>query len=54
MQSLCTVSDFEGDNEGVANFYEKELGIVKAKIASVKAAGIKAKIAALEEEMKAL
>jgi len=54
LKSMCSVSDFDGDNQAVANFYEKEIGAVNAKIASVKVEGIKAKIAALEAEMKAL
>lgn len=54
LKSLCTVSDFEDDNEGVATFYENEAGSVNAKISSIKAEGIKSKIAALEEEMKTL
>jgi len=55
LQSLCTsVSDFEGDNEGVATLYETEMGTMNAKISSIKIEGIKAKIAALEEQMKAL
>ena len=54
LQSLCAVSDFEGDNQGVATFYEKELGAVNAKISSIKMEGIKAKIAALEQEMSSM
>jgi len=54
LKSMCSVSDFDDDNQAVANFYEKEIGAVNAKIASVKVEGIKAKIASLEAEMKAL
>lgn len=54
LKSMCSVTDFDEDNQGVASFYEAEVGSVNAKIASIKTEGIKAKIAALEAEMKAL
>lgn len=52
LESLFS-GDFN-DNEAVATFYEQQVAAVSDKISSIKMEGIKAKIAALEEEMKSM